>query len=535
MSAARKELAAFPWHPLLFGLFPLLTLFGHNMSMLSLGALARPLGVTVASVVVVTLLLVAILRNIRKAALVSSLIVVPFFSAGHVERLIGHGAGALIYYLAWLVALIAAFVKLRRSSSDLRAITRLLNVVGAVLVIMPVVQIGAREIRYKHADVTYEVPGGVLETSKLTDLPNIYYIVMDGYAREDVLEYLFKYDNSEFIDFLKDRGFYVADESRSNYIQTHQSLMSALDMNYLDKVFGGDFRGAGDDRDPLKEGYRHNRVTKLLRLVGYRYVTFETWSGVNPAGADIALGPGSFFNLFDTELINTTPLAAALASLPAVDPYAEHRRRILYTLEHLPDTASLRPPIFVYAHIFAPHPPFVFDAEGQPVRVGREFFVGDATHYYERGGTVKEYLAGYPGQLTFVNHKLMEAIDDILQRSEHPPIIVVQGDHGSRMLVDWSSLERTNTRECFPILNAYYMPGDEPAPLYPDITPVNTFRTIFNHYFGAHFDHLPDHSFYSEWEHAYTWTEVPESETLPHKGAYGKDLQRVVTTRFKHY
>jgi hypothetical protein len=60
------------------------------------------------------------------------------------------------------------------------------------------------------------------------------------------------------------------------------------------------------------------------------------------------------------------------------------------------------------------------------------------------------------------------------------------------------------------ILNAYYLPGVDPNLLYNTISPVNTFRIIFNQYFGAHYDLLPDTSYYSEFPDRFKITEVPE-------------------------
>ena len=51
----------------------------------------------------------------------------------------------------------------------------------------------------------------------LKKAPDIYYIILDGYVRDDVLKDLFAYDNSGLIEYLRGRGFFVAEQSRSNY------------------------------------------------------------------------------------------------------------------------------------------------------------------------------------------------------------------------------------------------------------------------------------------------------------------------------
>jgi hypothetical protein len=54
--------------------------------------------------------------------------------------------------------------------------------------------------------------------------PDIYYIVLDAYGRQDVLADLYNLDNRPFLDYLEGKGFYVASESHSNYMQTVFSI-----------------------------------------------------------------------------------------------------------------------------------------------------------------------------------------------------------------------------------------------------------------------------------------------------------------------
>ena len=42
------------------------------------------------------------------------------------------------------------------------------------------------------------------------------------------------------------------------------------------------------------------------------------------------------------------------------------------------------------------------------------------------------------------------------------------------------------------VLNAVYLPNNGEALLYDSISPANTFRVIFNHYFDTNFDLLED-------------------------------------------
>ena len=51
------------------------------------------------------------------------------------------------------------------------------------------------------------------------------------------------------------------------------------------------------------------------------------------------------------------------------------------------------------------------------------------------------------------------------------------------------------SKDAWGILNAYYLPGIGQGDLYPTISPVNSFRVVFNQYFGGKFPLLPDLSF----------------------------------------
>src|SRR5690606_21828960 len=78
------------------------------------------------------------------------------------------------------------------------------------------------------------------------------------------------------------------------------------------------------------------------------------------------------------------------------------------------------------------------------------------------------------------------------------PVIVLQADEGPfperyrSSSLSWHEAEPSELRMKSGILNAYYFPDGDYATLYDGITPVNSFRAIFNKYFGAKLEHLPD-------------------------------------------
>lgn len=110
----------------------------------------------------------------------------------------------------------------------------------------------------------------------------------------------------------------------------------------------------------------------------------------------------------------------------------------------------------------------------------------------------------------FINQKVAQAIEEILDLSSGKAVIILQGDHGPGSMFDHNSLENSNLSERASILNAYYLPGISQRYLYPEITPVNTFRLVFNAYFGTEYPLLPDHTYYSPASAPYLFTDITD-------------------------
>ena len=200
--------------------------------------------------------------------------------------------------------------------------------------------------------------------------PDIYYIILDGYARSDVMKSLFDFDNSGFLAHLERKGFFVTRRSTANYCQTPLCLSSSLNACYLDTMV----KGLGNDQTELSDYIGKNNVVASLRPQGYRFVTFAT--GFDPTEhpeADVYLSPYSYISGFERMLIEMTPLQRVWPSGRWEDQFTLARERILYLLDQLPEVARNPAPTFTLAHVLCPHLPFVFGADGEDVG-RRKFF-----------------------------------------------------------------------------------------------------------------------------------------------------------------
>ena len=86
-------------------------------------------------------------------------------------------------------------------------------------------------------------------------------------------------------------------------------------------------------------------------------------------------------------------------------------------------------------------------------------------------------------QLKFTNSKTIELIDLIIKEKSRTSIIILQSDHGQRIGVDWEKPTDDMIIQSLNNFNAYYLPDVEKDLIYDGMTPVNTFRIIFNTYF----------------------------------------------------
>jgi hypothetical protein len=146
----------------------------------------------------------------------------------------------------------------------------------------------------------------------------------------------------------------------------------------------------------------------------------------------------------------------------------------------------------------APHPPFVFHQNGDIHEPAIPFTLAEGAEF--QGGE-QEYINGYREQVRFVNQEIMIMIDAILAKSRRPPIILVMGDHGPASMFNWQLEDPSCLWERTSNLYAVLLPGHEnDGTAYPSISPVNTFRVIFNTYFGTDLPLLEDKTYMMAWQ-----------------------------------
>ena len=488
---------SWPWYPLAFGAYPVLALLAQNVGEVKLEAGWRPLLVSLGLAVIPFGIWRLILRNRERAAFLSTLWLALIFSYGHVYLLVtGKWKDFDVtpwMLVTWLVlALLAIVWAVKRSPSP-----ETLNVIALGLVVMLVWQISSGSQRGSARSLGAE-NAPVQELARPQNPPDIYYFVLDMYTREDLLMKAYGYDNRGFLSELEARGFYVAQCSQSNYTRTELSVASSLNMSYIQELDSRFADPKSTKRARLWDTLKHSAVRYNLEQMGYQTVSFATgfaWSELDDV--DIFLTPPPFssgMTEFETLFLQTT-LARTWQDFGWINldqiNGQNFRDRDMLVFNSMGKLANMPGPQFVYVHLILPHPPFVFGPDGEHTNPAD--FWNEQKKY-----PPDKFKTGYVNQVTFLNTKLLEMIDTILAESETPPIILLQGDHGP-----WS---QPNPQHFF-ILNAYYLPNQD-TELYPQLSPVNSFRIIFNDYFAGNYDMLPDVTYYSPVPNLYDFSEV---------------------------
>lgn len=489
-------------YPFLLAAVRVLYQADRNPGYFTLGDLLVVLAATLAGVGVVYALAALAFRRRTEgglAALCTFLVVAWVFwfdpladRLPHAPHHLSHAALALVggagsaLLMMWLA----------RRPHRLRGVAVFLSLTGALLIVRFAAGIALDRMHARAAiagsalarDLARPIPGPAGAPSPARD---VYLIVLDEYANATVLRDLLGFDNRPFVDSLRALGFHVPASVSSNYTQTGLSLPSLLNAAHV-RAAERELPEGSSDPSLMNHLLAHSRVARFLQPRGYRFVVFPSlWWG-STHSSPIADSVARVWHGFDldrelarTEFRRVLLRGTVLGYLHRDDPW--DRDFVRRTLEEVGRLPSVREPVFAFAHVLSPHWPFVFDrACGMPPR------------YIEQRDRAVSYL----GQLQCLNGMVLATVTRLLRDSEVPPVILLQGDHGSAILRYSSapSAEQVSAEaawERFGAFGAYYLPDGGAAAFGDSVTVVNVLGDVLRRYFGAELPREPDERYLS--------------------------------------
>jgi hypothetical protein len=493
-------------HVLGFATFPVVFLWAQNTDeRIDIRSIVQALAIIWVVALAVYSTLRLSLRRQHLAAFLTSLALVLFFGFGHVRELAdpsGIGSKDPLLFLEFGALLAIGTIFCLRAGKFTMGVTRTLNLIVSVLIVMNVVSVIAGGSLVSTPPAQAALPGVTVEQPE--NRRDVYYLIFDRYASGRTLREVYGYDNDPFLGSLRGDGFFVAEESLANYPKTAHSLAASLNMMYLDQI-GASAGPDSDDWAPILASLQGSRTAMAFKELGYRYEHVGSWwepTRLDPA-ADRSHDPEGVSE-FSGVLLETT-MWPALATGLGFDVSFERKQyeRVQYQFNTVERIARDPKPTFTFAHFLLPHPPYVFDEEGGFVSPQEADSIGDGRAYLD--------------QLRYTNSRISELVLDLLSGpDEDDPIIVIQSDEGphppgliaDETHYDWTLAGDPELGLKLRILNAYYLPGNGIDP-YESISPVNTFRLIFSRYFGADLPLLEDRTFvYQDAAHPFRFTDV---------------------------
>jgi len=483
-------------HVVFFAIYPALFFYSRNTWLFNFSDVAIALVEISFFAICVLFLFGKFFVDYGKGALLTSLTLIICFSFGPsifiLKNLLGGNVRIRHVLLFMAIIILSAFYFIFRSKRDFDYLTRILNIVSVSMVFIVSSSIVYGLINFDHGIRSENSISKVENISKINEeqFPDVYYIILDAYAHKEVLRSSFDFLNDDFYSFLQNKGFYIAEDSTSNYSFTLLSLASSLNMRYLDDLkdkYRGEKTTAATTA-PLRELINNNEVQRFLKSRGYGFVYMSSGPFV-PLSINESADVNFSWDLRMGSFLKNDFLISFLYQFSILEPlyldrviqngFAANGKGVLYVFDRLKEIASQErnKPVLVIAHVLSPHPPFTLNSECLEV---------DGYKSVEYNEEKKRYL----DKLRCTNMLVKEFVESVLVNSKKPPIIVIQSDHGFKSEI------QADTFEVLKNFNAFYLPGKGEKILNSSITPVNSFRLIFNHYFGEKYEILRNENWF---------------------------------------
>jgi len=511
-----KQINHFPFYVILLGIYPVLFALGHNIHEVYASVAVRPLFLFFGLSLLLLLIFYLFTKDWVKTGLLSSFVLILFFSYGRAlayaksfTGLLPVARHAVFIPLYAIITITGLFFISKTKPSAL--LHKSLTWFSIFLIAFPIYQIASYSIETAWQKQQTPLPSTEISSLRLpANPPDIYIIVLDTYPRSDVLESDYQIDNSNFLRKLSKLGFTTIPCSRSNYAYTELSLSSMFNMDYLD-VLAPEVLTAGNSTLPLFNLLKHSQMRSNLESLGYTSYSIASYPPLAWEDADIFVNTdindipdarqSGTLNSFERMvyygtalriLLDSNLVASVRTNLPANYPYGEHLLQHQYTLESLRKIAPERGPKLVFSHITSPHAPFVFYPDGSLIE-------NPPILPWQGNLPEDEHIKYFGMQVEYISNAIVPILETILDESETEPIIIMFGDHGY-----FGDSKR------MAVLNSIYFKKELRDSIPADLSLVNTFRLMFNEYFSGEYEILPNVSYMSPHSTPYQFTIVDE-------------------------
>jgi hypothetical protein len=445
---------------------------------------------TIVAGIAIALLVVASLRPVAgswaRAGLISALVAIYIFYAPALLSLLPLPSGGLVFaHAAVICLLIHVAGKIPRGGEALRDLSARFNLLCLLLLSFNAIPVGVKLASLEGPRRQAQQALPQFQGRATTASPDVWHIIFDRYAGADTLRTVYRFDNQQFIDQLRRRGFAVPDQAFSNYHRTGHSVASTMNGALLDSMSHA-MRDQPEDWVPIYRAMRDHAAIRFFDRQGYRtYFAGSWWEPTRFSSvADESIEIRSLPQLARLA-IDTSSIGGWLRSfdIPYFNGRADQCFRAGEKFRRLKQVAREDGRKYVFAHFLVPHPPFVLNADGSCRRLEQA----------RKASRRHNYVA----QIQFANREALELVDAILA-GPRPAIIIIHGDEGpwpephvgnehglgtDPVDVDWNALPPAKLREKMSTLIAVRAPNGPPARV--PSSPVQIYPIILQEHFGS--------------------------------------------------
>ena len=446
--------------PFLLSFFPAWILIIKNFDEIILEDIMITIGIVLGTVTM-WVIVRQILSNGNKAGIIIGLGILIFFYFGYAQDglsdiTIGDQPINKTSYLGILSIILFFIITVYtiKSKRKFNGIKKIANVITVIFILVALVEL---------------IPTADAEK------PNIYHIILDEYTDEEILRVDFGYDNKELINFLLNNDFTIPEKSFSTYGSTDSELMTILNFEYPNNEI---------TKSMKYELMKNNKVMKKLSDEEYHIIETNSmmrWKDFKEIDEKLCYNT----NFINSEFLEQVLSKSIIRYFLEKNQEDSRRDTIKCTFDELNNIPlkDFEKPIYVFSHIYVPHPPFLFGPNGEHVTPNRSVLGGLQD---------SENPTGYINQVKFANTEIKKILTNIIENDPNA-IIILQGDTGTMTGIDVANkhtikeIYRTHS-----ILYALRIPGiqdiDHPFT-------ANTYRIIFNNVFNSKYEYLEEMNF----------------------------------------
>lgn len=430
-----------------------------------------------------------LLRSPQKAGLFTSfvLVLVLFFGAWQDALAAIHplaNLSRLQYFVPLLLLVMVLFLLwLKRTKTNPGKAIRFINLLLIIYLAVDLFLLAVPATRSKREASSAPVAG--LTRCDTCAKPSVYLVLLDAYFGQEGMKQFFHYDNSAFDDTLRQKGFHVVQQSRSNYAATIYSMGSMLNMKYLDlagrPVMENHFGYAAG-----LAAIRDNSVCHYFESMGYTIVNHSIFDLRHiPAGYQEGLLPDNIRLITQQTMYSRVGKYLPIFMMrqgwapgwlrEVEDNFVKNNEQMMArTLEV--SSRQQEKPVFTYLHLIMPHEPFAFDSLGvRRTEIAR----------YENGHA-KLTDADFLQYQVYTNKRINTFITQLQANTQGKAVIMLMSDHGYILAA--------GPRPDMPFinLNSVYLPGRQYDGWRDSLSNVNQFRVLFNTLYAQQLPMLKD-------------------------------------------